>query len=238
MLIVSLGLLQVIIFVALIFTLKRILTKNVVTATMHLEEMNKDFVKKDEEIKRHLEEANKRSQEMLAKAQEDAARIRAQAIKEAESQRDDIIKQARKQNDDIIQQAERSRQLLISEVNDRIAKESIGRACELIQSVLPEKFALDAHMHWVDELIDAGFGQLDRLNIPDEVADARIVTAFPLAEEQRKKLYKLLKNVLNKDIKLKEEVDKRIVAGISIIIGSLVLDGTLQNKMMENVKGA
>ena len=93
-------------------------------------------------------------------------------------------------------------------------------------------------MHWVEELIDAGFGHLERLNIPNEVTEARIVTAFPLTEEQRKKLHKLLKNILDKEMKLKEEVDKRIVAGVSIIIGSLVLDGTLQNKMMEKVKGA
>ncbi|MDP2943355.1 MAG: F0F1 ATP synthase subunit delta [Candidatus Omnitrophota bacterium] len=238
MLIVSLVLLQVIIFAGLIFALKRILTKNVVTATRHLEEMNVDFVKKDEEIKKRLEEVNKKSQDILTKAEEDARRASAQTIKEAESQKEEIIKQARKQNEDIIQQAERSRQLLISEINDRIARESTGKACELIQSILPEKFALDVHMHWVDELIDAGFGQLERLNIPKEVTDARIVTAFPLTEEQRKKLHKLLKNILDKDIKLNEEVDKRIVAGVSIIIGSLVLDGTLQNKMMEKVKGA
>jgi len=51
-------------------------------------------------------------------------------------------------------------------------------------------------------------------------------------------LSKKLKSLLSTDIPIKEEVDPRIVAGMVIHIGSLVLDGSLKNKIQEKARDA
>lgn len=238
MLIISLVLFQVFIFAGLIFVLRRMLTKNVTDATRHLEELNQDYTKKEQEINRQLQEAQEKSQNILKEAQGEAAKLRAQIIKEAESERDKILEQARIQSDTLIQQADKSRQALISELEERIEREAVNKACELMQATLPEQFKQDVHLHWVEELLENGFSQLEHLQLPQGIQEIKVTSAFPLTEGQRKNLSKKLKNVLGDEMVLKEEVEPKVVAGLIITIGSLVLDGSLKNKIKEHAKSA
>jgi len=238
MLIISLVLFQVFIFAGLIFMLRRMLTKNVTDATRHLEELNQDYTKKEQEVNRQLEDARVKSQNILKEAQEEAEKLKAQIIKESKSERDKILNQARAQNDTIIQQAEKSRQALISELEERIERESVNKACELMQLTLPEQFKQDVHLHWVEELLENGFSKLEHLQLPEDIQEIKITAAFPLTEEQRKDLSKKLKDVLGYETILKEEIEPKVIAGLIITIGSLVLDGSLKNKIQEKTKGA
>lgn len=236
MLIVSLILLQIAVFIVLIFIFRRIMTENVVSATKHLEELSQDYDKKEKEIDKELGDAKQKSQEILSSAQNDAEKQRDQIIKEAQAERDRIMAEARTQSGDLIQQAEKSRQLLISEIEERVAREAVEKACELIKDVLPEKFKEDAHSHWVEELIRSGFDQLERLRIPEEIGEIKVISAFPLSETQHKILSTKLKDIFKREIALKEETDPRVVAGLVVTIGDLVLDGSLKSKIQERAK--
>ena len=236
MIIFSLILLQVMIFVGLIVVLRRILTQNVVLATRHLDEMSQEFARKEIEATQRLEEAKQKAQEMINQARQQAEDTKAQLLKEGQEEADKLVKEARTHSEDIIRQAEKSRQLLLAEINDRIAKEAINKACELVQFTLPEQFKVEVHAHWVGELLQSGFGHMARLNIPGDVQEAKLSTAFALSPEDRTMIAKKLKEVLGRDVTIKEEVDPGIVAGIVIAIGSTVLDGSLRNKIRERSK--
>lgn len=238
MLIVSLILFQLFIFGGLIFLLRRVLTKNVTDATKHLEELNQDYSEKEKKLNQQLEEAKEKSQNIIREAQQEAEKLRAQSIKDMESQRDLILNQARTQSDTIIQQADKSRQALIAELDAKIEKEAINKACELMQVTLPEKFRQEVHLYWVKELLGEGFGQLKNLQFPDDIDEIKVTSAFPLTDEQRNNLSKKIKDALGYDAQLKEETESRVVAGLIISIGSLVLDGSLKNKIEEQAKGA
>lgn len=236
MLIASLIILQVLIFAGLIFMLRKIMTQNVVSATRHIEELNQDYLKKEEEVTRRLSEVQLQAEEMLNKARKEADDYKAEITRQTEAQRQEIIKQARQQGDEIIQQAEKSRQALLSELDERISKEAINKACELIQYAIPDKFKLDVHTHWVEELIENDFGRFQNLRLPEDIQEVKIITAFSLSEQQRKALSRKIKEVFNRDISLKEEVDPKVCAGLIITMGSLVLDGSLRNKVQEKAK--
>jgi F-type H+-transporting ATPase subunit b len=237
MLIVALILLQLLIFAGLIFIFRRIMTQNVVLATRHLDELSHDYDKKEQELNKQLEEAKLKSQEMLASAQEEAEKLKMEIIKGAEEERDKLIKNARSQADELIQQADKSRNQLISEIEERITKEATNKACELIQEVLPESFKKSVHTHWVEDLIENGFTKLERLHAPQGLKEVRVVSAFSLSEEERRKLSKKIRDAWGEDMALKEEIDPKVVAGIFISIGSLVLDGTFKNKIKEKAQG-
>ena len=237
MLIVSLILLQLLIFMGLIFMFRRIMTQNVVSATKHLEELDNDYTKKEKEINRQLEEVKQKSRELMLKAQEEAEGLKTQVVKETEEEKEKILHQARIQGEEMMQQAEKSRQALISELEERIDKEAVHKATESIQSILPEQFKKDVHTHWVEEQIEKGFGNLERLRIPQDIEVIKVTSAFELAEEQRKILSKKLKEALGRNITLQEEVDPKVIAGLVITIGSLVLDGSLKNRIQEQAKG-
>jgi len=236
MLIVSLILFQVFLFAGLIFMFSRIMNKNVISATKHIEELNQDYTRKEQEIDRQLEEAKLKAQSILEMAREEAEKARTQTIKEAESERDKIVGQARLQSTEIIQQADKSRQSLLSEIEERTDKEAINKACQLLQDTLPEQFKQDVHLAWVEELIRDGFSQLERLRIPQGLEEVKVVCAFALTAEQHRDLVRKLKDVFGREVTLKEEVDPKLVAGLIISMGSLVLDGSLRNKIKERTK--
>ena len=238
MLIVWLILIQVIIFGGLIFILRKVLTQNVVLATKHIEELNQDYAKKETELNRQMEEVKQKSDEILKKAQEEAQQTRQQIIKETEAEKDRVLQQTHTQSEELIEQADKSRQLLIGEINDRIAKEAVNKACELIQDTLPEQFKREVHQHWIEELLDSGFAQFERLKIPAGMREVKITSAFTLNDGHRKNLTKKLKDTLKREMSLKEEVDSKIVVGLIVTIGSLVLDGSLKNKIQERARNA
>jgi F0F1-type ATP synthase delta subunit len=236
MLIVLVILLQVIIFIGLIAVFRRVLNQNVVSATQHLEELNEEYDKKELEVSKRLEEAKLKYEEVMAKAQEEAEREKTKIIKEAESEKDKVLTAARSGSEEIMQQADKSRQLLLAELEQRIAKEAINKACELIQNTLPQNFKRGIHSQWVKELTEGGFSQLTQLRIPEGIKEVKITSAFSLKEEERKELSKKLKKLLSRDVVLKEEIDPKVVAGLIVNVGSLVLDGSLKNKIQEQVE--
>ncbi len=216
--------------------LRNVLTKNVVQATRHIDEMNQQYAQKEVEINQKLEEVQKNAQEILSNAQQEAENKKAQVLKQTEEERNKILEETRAKSEELIQQADKSRQLLLAEINERIAREAVDKACELIESALPQEFKLDVHRHWIDELMDGVFSQFERLKVPEDIHEAKIIAAFPLTEDERKKLMKKLREALGREMVFKEEVDPRIVAGFSIYIGSLVLDGSLRNKIQEKAR--
>ncbi len=236
MLIASIVIVQIVIFIGLILILQRIITRNVTSATKHLEELDQEYSRKEAEVDRRLEQVKEESEKLLTQAREEAEKLKAQILKEAESEKDKIMKQARGQSDEIIQQADRSRQQLISEIDERIKKEAIEKACELIQLTLPDQFKQDVHAQWTEELIESDLGQLDRLRIGEDVNEARVTSALALDEKQRKTLSEKLKDILGRDVTIKEEIDPKVVAGLVITIGSVVLDGSLRNRIKEKAR--
>ena len=236
MLIASLVLLQIIIFGGLIFILRKVLNQNVILATKHLDELNQDYSKKEQDIQKRLEDLKQKTHEILSKAQGEAQKTKETTIKQAETERDDILSKARAKGEEMMKQADKARHILISEIDERIAKEAVSKACELTQYVLPDEFKQIVHTHWLNELIKNGFDQLERLSVAEDVHEINIKSAFDLDEEQRKLLTKKIKEVLSRDITLKETVDSNMVAGVVITLGSLVLDGSFKNKIQEQAK--
>ena len=190
LLITSLITLLLIIFIALVFIFRKIMTQNVVLATRHLEEMNQDYDEKGRRIDEQLQEANTKAQEIVSSAQNEAEKIRSETLKQTEEERDKVIQAARTQAQEIIQQADKSRRQLLLEMDERIAKGAVSRACDLCYDALPEEFRRLVHGRWVEDIIENGFGSAERLRLPEGTDEVRVVSAFPLSEEQRKKYQK------------------------------------------------
>jgi len=236
MLIFALIIFQLIIFSLLIFILRKIMLQNVTSATQHLEELNKDYQEKQRQIEERLKETEQKAQQIINQAKEEAEKLKAQIIQETEQKRDQMIEEARQQSKEIIEQAERSRYALISEIEQRIEKEAIDKAVDLIKDVLPADFKLSVHNLWIEELIKEGFEEFSHLNISEDINEAEVISAFALNDTQRKNISKKLKDILKKDILIKEKIDPQVVAGIIINLGSLVLDGSLKFKIKDTAK--
>ncbi|MFH1782520.1 MAG: F0F1 ATP synthase subunit delta [Candidatus Omnitrophota bacterium] len=234
MFIASVVIFQVMVFIVLIFVLKRMMNKSFISATKHLEDMNQDFTKKEMEINKKLQGIKEKSDQTLSKAHSEAERNSLQIIKEAEQAREELLKQARSQSEEIIKQADISREQLISEIEDRIEKRAIDKACMLLEKSLPEDFRKSIHLRWLDDLVENGFSQMSEMSVQENINKIDIMSAFSLDETQKKNILKKMSSFLKKEVSLEETVDSSLIAGIIVTAGSLVLDGSLKNKIEEN----
>ncbi len=236
LLLASLIIVMVGVFAGLLMMMRKIMSQNVSAATKHLDEMNQDFLKKEEELNRRLSEAETQSKQIVIKASQEAMELKAKMLKDAETARDEILQQARAQSQAIIDQAEKSRQVLLTEMDQHIAKGASARAVELISQTLPDSFKQQVHTHWIEELIENSFTAVENLHIPQDLKEVSITSAFPLTDSQRTSLARKVREVIGRDVALKEEVDPKVCAGVIIAMGSLILDGSLRNKIQEQTR--
>ena len=230
--------LQVAIFIALVVVLRRILSHNLTNAAAHLQGLNAEYTRRQEELKHRMEQAEHQYNEQTARAKMEAEQLVSQAHQEAESSRAKMLEDARRESERIVQQGLESRDAIRKELEQSMERRAIERACELLQTTLPRSLREEIQSHWLDELMQNGLTQLGDLKTEELVREARVVSAFPLNSKQQELLCKRLRDKLGPEMMLREETDERLVAGLTITIGSVVLDGSLFSRVQQAARHA
>ena len=236
MLIISFLILAALIFAVMVFSLRKIFSQNITSATSHLEKIASDYATKEEEIKKQYEEASHKSQEIIVNTQKDLQAQKEQMAKETQDQKQKILDAAQSKADEMLKQAEASCQMLLKEMNRKIDERALLKAEELLKTVLPEGLRQEIHKKWIEELLAGGVTQLDRLKIPDDSVTAFIITPYALDTKQRNSLQETVSQKLGRQITLVEKIDPSTVAGLTITVGNLVFDGSLRFKIQEEVR--
>ena len=130
-------------------------------------------------------------------------------------------------------QADRAYKALLEQINKKIEEGAREEAVRLLGKALPEDLRRDIHNRWVSDLIAGNLQQLDRLRVDGVVAQAAVISAFSLSEEQRRGLSEKIKEKLGRDLEIKEEVNPQIISGLVVNIGSIVFDGSLKSKIQQ-----
>lgn len=238
MFIAQLLILQVFIFVGLVVVLRKLMAKHATTATTHLQGLSQDYLKKHDELKTRLEETEKHYQEQILKAQEEAHQTMTEALKEAEAARQQAIEQAHVEAERIVAQAIKTRETLQEELVKSMEMKAVAHAEELIKAVLPQILRQAAHEDWLTRLIADGLINGQKLDSREVCKEATVVSAFPLTEPQRKLLRERLEQVMGAPVTVQEQVEPALIAGLTITIGHMVLDGSLAHKLHEATRHA
>ncbi len=210
--------------------------QNVTRATSHLDKLSENYTRKEEEANRQLDEAKERSTKILAEAGEEAEEIKTRASEEMQEEKEKVLKEARLQSEQIIQQANKTRDFLMGEMDKKIQEAAVLEACDLIREVIPDEIRKETHTHRLKELLIAGLEGLENVNLPDTAREVRVISAYELTEEERFILGRELRKRVGDDIEIKEETDSGLIAGFSIAIGGVIVDGSLRHSIQEAAK--
>ncbi len=224
-----------VIFFVLMFALRYVLTSNIRKATGHLDEMSREHAVKEADIERRVRESKEEAQKITAYAKKEAEDLRSQTIKEAYVLRDGIVKEAHQKSEDLITQTDKTCEILKREIEDRIAKGSLDKACSLLFNALPDDVRIRLHELWMEE-IEKGELDMGHLKVPERIQEIKLVSAFPLTEKQKRVLNDKLVAKFGKDIPIAAEVDATLVAGLVITIGNAVIDGALRNRIQRQIE--
>ena len=233
--IVAIIFLQIIIFGGIIFFVRHMLSQNVTSATSHLQDAVKEYAKKQEDMEKKLKESQEQYEATMKKAKKEAEILKDQTRKEIEEERNRIIEQAHRESEIIIERAQKSAEAIRADQEKLINEKAVEKSGNLVCQIIPQNIAEEMHKTWVEDLIRDGITGLERLRIPDEVKFADISTAFALPPEQHQEIKDTIKQKLNKDVELREEVNISLIAGMIIRLGNLILDGSFYGKIGELV---
>jgi len=231
MVIVLLSVVLIVIFAGLVVLLRQIMRRYVTSATAHLQSLSQDYLKRQDELKQRSLEGDKHYQEQVVIAKADIERLRVQAAQEADVERQRLIAEGRAEGERLLQKALESEEALKQELERRMEARVIVRACELVRQVLPGELREAIQSQWLDELISDGLAGIPKPKTKEQLGDAKVVSAFPLSQEQRQRLRKRLEATLGTSLTIQEQVDPALIAGLTVTVGHLVFDGSLASKL-------
>jgi hypothetical protein len=163
----------------------------------------------------------------------------AEAKQETAAAQSRALEEARAESERIVRQGVDARDALRRDMDREINGRALERACELIQEALPRTQRQDLQQRWFDELFrNGGTDQLKQLSGEGDVSEVKVVSAMPLTKEQQSVLKTQLKHRLGRDVEVTEEVNERLVAGLTLTVGSVVLDGSLASKVQDAMRKA
>jgi len=237
MLVVSMIAVIVLIMIIMIVVMSRVMKSQVTTATSHLDELTGEYTKKEADVRKQLEDVKRQSQEILTNAQKEAQAQKDLLEKQMMEEKAKVLAEAHNQANEVIKQADNARLALLADMDKKVDEKAVVKAVELLCSAIPESVRRDMHQSWFEGLLTSSYENLDRLNIPAGLNEVKIVSAFGLSDDQRRRLKDKLQAKLGFEVTLTEELDPSIISGLVVSIGSLFLDGSLKFKIEEVARG-
>jgi hypothetical protein len=237
MLVVSMIAVLVILFIIMISFMSKVMKSQVTSATSHLDELAGEYTKKEQEVRRQLDDVKRQSQEILANAQKEVQAQKEASLKQIQEEKAKVLAEAHSQAEEVIKQADNARLALLAEMNSKIDERAVVKAVELLGVAIPENVRRDIHRAWFEGLLTSSYEQLDRLQIPADAPPVKVVSAFALDDGQRQRLKDKLEEKLGFAVSLVEELDSALLAGLVVSIGSIFLDGSLKFKIEEVARG-
>ena len=227
-----------VIFVVMVVVLRYVLGRHYLSAAARLQSLGAEYSRRHEELKQRVEEAAQQYDEQMSKAKTEAEGLLLQSRQESAATKAKSLEEARLESERIMHQALESRDALRKEIEQGMEARAIERACQLLQTAIPELVRQAIQAQWLDELLRNGSSQLDRLKTDDAVSEARIACAFPLSDAQRNALREKLQKILGQGLTVVEDMNPLLVAGVTITVGSRILDASLASRLQQAARQA
>lgn len=224
--------LQVIVFGAIIYFLKKILYGNTENAVQSLALAHQELLNKQKDLMQKIETSEKEHQAKQEEMSATLDKMKMDTMEELRKKEDEITKKARAEAEEIIAKANAAKQDIYREIEAGLARRAVDYACELIKSVLSANSIAQVHAEMVKDFIIRA-KDMDLSSVDASITEMVIRTALPMAKEETDKLQALLLTKLNRGVQLHEVVEPELIAGLILQFGTLVLDGCMLNGMRE-----
>ncbi len=230
--------LQILVFGAVIFFLKKIFYGDTESAINRLGSVHQDLLQKQAE----LQQKNDAIEKELAAKREEAAtvvdKLRMETAAEIQKKEDAVLKNARAQAEEIIAKAQGSQEDMAKEIESKLSKKMLGFAAEIVKKAFNEQLVQSIHEELVLEFISKA-KQMDFSNSGGGSADEFIVRSpIALKKEEIEKINALLASKASRVVKFNEVRDADLIAGVVLQFGTLVLDGSLTSLLNHAVEKA
>jgi len=222
---------QIIIFGAVIFFLKKIMLGSTDSAVTRLNETYIELDKKKNELTEKIKQAEEEYNNKKKEAEGIVKNMQEEAEKEITDKKDSIIKKAHEESEQLVADAMASR----DSMREEIRKEERVRLIDFCQDII--HFIFKDSIDDIDNVVASSFlsefEKIGDLQIPLNVNELEIVTYKECNKEYQSKIIEIVSRSGKSISSIKNTKDSSILGGIILKFGSLVLDGSLLGKIKD-----
>ncbi|MFH0763882.1 MAG: F0F1 ATP synthase subunit delta [Candidatus Omnitrophota bacterium] len=229
---IQLIIIQVITFIAIVFVLRKLLYTETAKETRRLAELKEANARKEQELQMKLEEAEGAYRQKIAKVEEDAKRLRAKAEEEAEEIRQKTLARAREEAELVMKTALNAKEKIREEINFEMRKEVPALAAQMFKEVISARAKEMAHKELVKE-VTKEIRALEKSRFSAKAKTIEVSSPYPLEKEEKSEVASAVCEKLGNKVPLEEKLDKELIAGIEVKVGTLIIDGSILNRLRQ-----
>lgn len=226
---------QVLAFVGLVLVLRKILISSSYKEINRLQQLNEENTEKSKELTRKILDAENEYRDKISQAEREVRELKAKARKEIEELKEALIAKGKAEGDSIVAQALNSKKEIRSEIEEEMYSKSSEFSCRIFQKVLgsdEQGLVFNGLMKSVLEELENI--EKDRLKAIDLGEGLRISVqakvSHSMSSQQKEKLEAILSSKLDKKVKIQESIDRDVISGIIIVLGSVIIDGSISER--------
>ncbi len=237
---IQLIVIQILTFGLLIFLLRFLFVRNLNTASTRLNTLLEENMTKEtqltEELKRAKEERDaeiKRGKfeaaAIIEEAKNDSVKLRLKLEVEAKQQIAKMMLLAKEDTDNL-------KEKIIKETHEL----SLSIAVEMIEKTFTDENKEDLQDKFINDTIKE-VAAVPQDRFPVISGGVKVISSFPLKDNQRENLRAVLRDKLGSEPLLEESVNRELISGLFLEMNGLIIDGTLKNRLRQVIpllKGA
>ena len=235
MLIIGFIVAQILILGVVIALLRRLIfsdTNSAINRLTKLDNMNRE---KEKLLIRKLEQAQKQIDEQKQLIQDEEQRIKSEARRAANQLHEDIIKKAKEEGDEIVRKAQATK----DQIRTDAMIEAEGKMIEISAEILNKTLSTVVQAQMNEKLIEEFIGELEKADlskINSDVSEIEIVSSMPVSVHDQEKIKQQLITKLGRQVRLYSNEDPKLLGGVLMKIGTMVVDGSLAERVNENAQ--
>jgi F-type H+-transporting ATPase subunit b len=229
---IQLIIIQVVTFIVIIFVIRKMLYTETTKETERLKKLRDEFSKKEKELQVKIEAAQKDAEAKLAETEKNVRKYREAKEKEAQDLREAILAKARDRAEEMVKAAVNSKGKIKEELELEMKGRIPAAAVKLFKETLPAEAREGMHNELVQE-VAARIRKLDKEMFKTRLEKGELLSAYPVKKSDKEAMLSAISEKTGHGISFTEKEDKEIVAGLIIKLGTLVIDGSLENKLRQ-----
>lgn len=222
---------QVIAFGMVVFVLRKMMMASSLNEVQRLQKLNLENTKKAQELEEKIETAETQYREKIHKAEDEIRKMKDKAREEADQIKEQTIAKAKEERERIISQALNTKEKLREEIEGDLLEKSLEFSRRIIVDVLGSESHKLVYEGFMDEVLTDLEKTGNEAFQDISVRSAPLVrTSHPMSPPQKERLEHILSSKMGRAVSVKEQIDKEVILGIVIQVGSFVIDGSLVSK--------
>ena len=231
----TLVLFQAAVFGVLLMGMRQLLLRDTLNAAAKLREAEADLSRKEESVRKRIEDNEAEFRRKSTEAQEALARTKESMEKEIARSRDTLLDEARKERDRILDEATRNKEKLRQELLRDAQLKTLDHAGRVYEMVFSEEVGHALDHAFLDELF-AALDEMDASSITVAAPRLEVISSHQLEPAYRERLKVIIQRKFDTALEIHETVMPELIAGIKIKLGSLEIDGSLRNRFAEAIE--